>query len=291
MWRAAVSAHEHERAAIGMAGQERLRAVMRSAAWNVAHTGLAALWWASGTRVLQNSVPKCGTYLLRRTLDLVGLRPSNAVAVNPSADQLLDGLACHRGMAQVAHVPANPGAVAAVRQTGARVLLITRDPRDQAVSHAFHYRTHEEHQLHRYFRDHLQDFDDALMAVIRGFGPGPQSQLPDVDSFFRAFLPWRDLPETYWTTYERLVGPRGGGSSADQKVEVAAILSHLGFPLAATTVAALLAGRVYSEHSPTFRCGQQGQWRQYFKPRHVQAFKEIAGRLLIELGYESSLDW
>jgi hypothetical protein len=38
----------------------------------------------------------------------------------------------------------------------------------------------------------------------------------------------------------------------------------------------------------TFRKGQIGGWREEFSSEHEQAAKEVAGPLLVELGYEVS---
>ena len=39
------------------------------------------------------------------------------------------------------------------------------------------------------------------------------------------------------------------------------------------------------------RKGIVGDWQNVFLPRHVKAFKRMAGDLLIELGYEDNADW
>lgn len=44
-------------------------------------------------------------------------------------------------------------------------------------------------------------------------------------------------------------------------------------------------------NSPTFRTGKTGEWKKYFKEEHKKIFKEVAGQLLIDLGYEKTLDW
>ena len=41
----------------------------------------------------------------------------------------------------------------------------------------------------------------------------------------------------------------------------------------------------------SFRKGSIGSWKQYFTQEHKQAFKEVAGQLLIDLGYEKDLNW
>jgi sulfotransferase 6B1 len=127
--------------------------------------------------------------------------------------------------------------------------------------------------------------------VILGLPTGSCAGLPDVDSLFRAYLPWREIQGVRTTTFERLVGPRGGGSPGDQRDEVRGILGHIGFPLRGRLAVDAISRRVFSPESPTFRSGQVGGWRRYFKPEHVAAFKQVAGQLLIDLGYERDLAW
>jgi hypothetical protein len=43
--------------------------------------------------------------------------------------------------------------------------------------------------------------------------------------------------------------------------------------------------------SNTFRKGQIGGWREEFSEEHGRAAREIAGPLLVELGYEANPEW
>jgi len=43
--------------------------------------------------------------------------------------------------------------------------------------------------------------------------------------------------------------------------------------------------------SPTFRSGKTGEWKKDFTDEHKQIFKDIAGDLLIKLGFETNLHW
>jgi hypothetical protein len=40
-----------------------------------------------------------------------------------------------------------------------------------------------------------------------------------------------------------------------------------------------------------FRKGIVGDWQNHFKEEHQERFKEVAGQLLIDLGYESDVNW
>lgn len=37
--------------------------------------------------------------------------------------------------------------------------------------------------------------------------------------------------------------------------------------------------------------GQQGSWQKLFTPRDKAIFKDVAGQLLIDWGYEKDLEW
>ena len=258
-----------------------------------AYRALRVAWWLSGRRVLLTSVPKCGTHLMGRLLNVIGMPARRElIAEDPTTARLLrEYLRAARGDALVCHLHGRSEYREIAREFRTRIIFITRDPRDQAVSHLFHFRTHTDHPLHPYFRDHVPDLDDALMAVIRGFGPGPHGHLADVRTFYGYFMPWKEMDGVFHTTFERLVGPSGGGSAADQLADVRRILHHVGFPLPVWLTAGTIARLVFSPASPTFRSGQIGGWVKHFAPRHKAAFKEVAGQLLIDLGYEHGFDW
>ena len=53
----------------------------------------------------------------------------------------------------------------------------------------------------------------------------------------------------------------------------------------------ILVDAIQPKKSHTFRSGKTGGWKQYFDGDHKKLFKDIAGDLLMKLGYESSNDW
>ncbi len=55
----------------------------------------------------------------------------------------------------------------------------------------------------------------------------------------------------------------------------------------------LSRGRERGEEDPSsfFRKGVAGDWKNVFTERDKQVFKEEAGDLLVQLGYEKSSDW
>jgi hypothetical protein len=102
-------------------------------------------------------------------------------------------------------------------------------------------------------------------------------------------LRWASEPFACRVTFEKLVGPQGGGSRAAQIDELRRLADHLGFRFSPDTLERI-ADQVFGGTN-TFRKGVIGGWRDHFTPAHKAAFKDLAGPLLIELGYETDNDW
>jgi len=53
----------------------------------------------------------------------------------------------------------------------------------------------------------------------------------------------------------------------------------------------ILVEAIQPKKSHTFRSGKTGGWKQYFTDEHRQLFNDVAGDLLVRLGYERNNDW
>ena len=53
----------------------------------------------------------------------------------------------------------------------------------------------------------------------------------------------------------------------------------------------VLVDAVQPRKSHTFRSGKTGGWREHFTIEHKKLFKDVAGDLLVRLGYEKNNDW
>ncbi len=277
-------------------------------------------------KVFANSLPKAGTHLLLRVLTL--LSPLELADIFIGADLLVDNNGhgsipvqedsiligvgrprtvdksfvqallekYGRGTVIPAHMPYSKAAAELLRQLGFKSVMILRDPRDVVVSH-FHFIAHRpKHPLHDYYMHHLKTDEERLMASICGLS---ESQLDgkwglkSVGERLSSMLGWlnEDINDiNYVTFFEKLIGPNGGGQFETQLQEVTNIAKHLNINLHPAQVLSI-ANNVFSEKSKTFRRGVIGNWKNYFTPEHKGVFKEIAGHLLIELGYEEDYEW
>ncbi|MBI2956098.1 MAG: sulfotransferase domain-containing protein [Acidobacteria bacterium] len=191
------------------------------------------------------------------------------------------------------HIPYSEAFAELVNRLGLRTLLILRDPRDALVSLVDHITSRSDHRLHEYFTQTLHTPEERLLASIRGVSVrrgGKTVSLRDIGERLKSVQPWTKLAMNYTARFERLVGPAGGGSAEEQEEEVRHVAAHVGLSLTPEQVRQV-ASQVFWEESLTFRRGQLGSWRDHFNDEHRAAFKALAGQQLIELGYETSVDW
>ena len=106
---------------------------------------------------------------------------------------------------------------------------------------------------------------------------------------------WLDDTKTLAVKFEDLVGERGGGSEEKRLSTVAQILDYLEIKLSLPQIKTKFASDILDpEESHTYKKGNKGSigsWKTRFKESHKQEFKKVAGNLLIDLGYETNLNW
>ena len=260
-----------------------------------------------GPRVFPNSFPKGGTHLLSSLLGELprmmfsGVHRAEGDFVEGEARRdgsnldwarlrkALEGV--NKGQYATGHFPYAAGLPELLDELGYRSLLMLRDPRDVVVSAHHYVAKMESHDLHRRFTEAYRTPDERMMATITGFtadeyGRGQES----IGARLERYVPWLSTPGVLIVRFEDLIGEAGGGTRAAQERAVADVAAHVGRSLDPAAAAAV-ARAVWSDKSSTFREGRVGGWREHLTPAHVEAFKEVAGRQLVELGYESGLDW
>ncbi|MBI5935230.1 MAG: sulfotransferase domain-containing protein [Chloroflexi bacterium] len=164
--------------------------------------------------------------------------------------------------------------------------FIFRDPRDVVVSHVFYVTEMEARHVHHDYYASLPDFDARLKVSILG-RPDTNIEFPNIADRFAPYLGWLDHPEVLTIHFEDLVHARAETLSR--------MVRHLEAraPLNVTrerTIEALEAS-INPSKSPTFRSGKTGEWKKYFTEEHRKIFKDVAGDLLVKLGYEKNDEW
>jgi hypothetical protein len=195
------------------------------------------------------------------------------------------------GQFATAHFEPIPAVKALLDRLGFKTIFIHRDPRDVVVSSAYFLVGRTDHFHHQRFTKILKSDDERLWHAIAGWPEdehGPA--MPSIGERLDRYRGWIIDDSVYSCRFEDLIGPRGGGDREAQLRHVQGIGSFINRPLSRQE-AEVVAETAFSTTATTFRKGTIGDWRSHLTAEHKTLFKQVAGRQLIELGYEMSMDW
>ncbi|MBM3178891.1 MAG: sulfotransferase domain-containing protein [Chloroflexi bacterium] len=185
-----------------------------------------------------------------------------------------------------AHLFARPDAIKRVCSPAFTPYFIYRDPRDVVVSHVFYVTQMETRHVHHAYYLSLPDFNARLNVSILGL-PDSDAEFPDIAGRFAPYLDWLDHPEVMAIHFEDLILDR---AAALTRI-MCHFLARIPLPTNRQLILNSLETSINPKKSPTFRSGKTGEWRKYFTDEHKKIFKDVAGDLLVRLGYEKENDW
>ncbi len=250
--------------------------------------------------IFGNAKPKSGSHLLTQILggfcriapyayvESEPVRTVKAAGGRFSADETLSQLKrIPRGIIGWGYVDATPENIAFLCQPERVNYFIYRDPRDMLISHIFFATDmHEGHGMHEYYQT-LSDFDERLKVAITGIDKNGLYMV-SVRQRYEGVFQWLEQPAVLCIRFEELINDRERvlNQMLDQ-------VEKTGYKLPTPRPKAIeiLLETIQPKKSKTFRSGKTGEWRKYFKEEHKALFKEVAGDLLVRLGYEKDNDW
>lgn len=250
--------------------------------------------------IFGNAKPKSGSHLLLQVLNgFTRIMPYRYVEAEPvrtitkdgrrraNSEILGDLTRVPRGVIGWGYVDAAPENASFLTSSGRVNFFIYRDPRDLLVSQVFFATDmHEEHGMHDYYQS-LPDFGERLKVAITGVDRDGLYMV-SVKGRYEGVFQWLEQPNVMCIRYEDLVDRRES-TLASMLDEV----ERTGYkiPTPRETAAAILVEAIQPKKSRTFRVGRTGNWKEYFTDEHKRLFKDVAGDLLVRLGYEVSNDW
>jgi len=185
-----------------------------------------------------------------------------------------------------AHLFARPEAVTRVTSPAFAPYFIFRDPRDVVVSHVFYVTDMEARHVHHEYYQSLPNFNARLKVSILG-RPDTNIEFSNIADRFTPYLGWLDQPSVPAIHFEDLIN--------DRAATLTRILEHLLVRAPLHTPRQLILSAMETSinptKSPTFRSGKAGEWKKHFTEEHKRIFKDVAGDLLVKLGYEKNNDW
>lgn len=250
--------------------------------------------------VLANSFPKSGTHLLLQIVDgLPGRRNYGAFLASMTSSfqfrERSERSTCRfiRGFVPGeivrGHLYFEPVYAEELAKRNTVNFFIYRDPRDVVVSEAHYLREMNRwHRLHRYFRD-ADSIEDAIMLSITGLDPPVAGiDYPDIAARFARYHGWLGRDDCLAIRFEDLVSERRA-DVIRRSAEFYAARCVTPFDVEACVKT--MSAHIAPHKSHTFRRGKKAGWQREFTAEHRRRFDEIAGNLLIQLGYEPNHDW
>ncbi len=250
--------------------------------------------------VFGNSKPKSGSHLLLQILNgFTQIMPYQYVQADPvrtiekegrrkKKEEILDELErIPRGVIGWGYVEASPENVAFLCKPERVNYFIYRDPRDMLVSQVFFATDmHEEHGMHAYYKS-LPDFGERLKVAITGIDR-EGLHMVSVRQRYEGVFQWLEQKNVLCLRFEDLINNCNATLNA-----MLAEVERTGYKIPTPREDALstLVAAIQPKKSHTFRSGKTGGWREHFTEEHRKLFKDVAGDLLVRLGYENSNDW
>ena len=280
---------------------QRIRRALRPAG----KTAQAILRWKRLTfhdapPLFGNSKPKSGSHLLLQVLaGICRVAPYKYVTAEPvrtiakvgrrkGKDEILRELKqIPRGVIGWGYVEATPENVAYLCQPGRVNYFIYRDPRDLLISQVFFATDmYEDHGMHEFYKS-LPDLEARLKVAITGI---------DQDGLYMVSVKQRYEGVFQWLEQKYVLCIRFEDLVENRDVTLSKMLDEVektGYqiPKRRQEALSILLNAIQPEKSRTFRSGKTGGWKTYFNHEHKKLFKDVAGDLLVRLGYEKSNDW
>ena len=145
---------------------------------------------------------------------------------------------------------------------------------------------HEEHGMHAFYKS-LPDFGERLKVAITGIDRDGLYMV-SVKGRYEGVFEWLTQPNVMCIRFEDLINNRDATlASMLDEVEK----TGYRIPTPREQAMSILVEAIQPKKSRTFRSGKTGGWREYFSDEHKRLFKEVAGDLLVRLGYEKTNDW
>ncbi len=250
--------------------------------------------------IFGNSKPKSGSHLLLQILNgFTQIMPYKYVNAEPirtiekegrrkKQEEILDELkSIPRGVIGWGYVEATPENVAFLCKPDRVNYFIYRDPRDMLVSQVFFATDmQEEHGMHEYYNS-LSDFGERLKVAITGIDRDGLYMV-SVKQRYEGVFQWLEQKNVMCIRFEDLINQRDATlNSMLDEVEK----TGYKIPTLREKALSVLVEAIQPAKSHTFRSGKTGGWKQYFTDEHKKLFNDVAGDLLVKLGYEKSNKW
>lgn len=236
-----------------------------------------------------NSVPKSGTHLLSQLV--LGI-PKFTICYPVIYQGLPRDFHTHTSLLAgrspyslyIGHVHYSNEWALKLRELKVRTIFMTRDLRDIVVSLAYYIANHVPNYPIYQQLIALKNQKDRYLLLING-----TSGYPNIRTWFQLFSGWSTEPSLLQVNYESLMTTPERRQQTLLRI-VNHIWQDIGPPIPFKNMIRMMEANV-SHSNINFRKGTVGGWRDEFDEEVKNAFKRVAGDVLIQMGYEKSNNW
>lgn len=249
--------------------------------------------------ILCNSFPKSGTHLLLHVLSALPNVKNFGTVVN-SVNSFFDATPYSKeeiyhelghlapGEIAIGHLFYDPSYIPLLHSKNVVHYFIYRDLRDVVISEAYDIAfTHSWHKLHKYFKL-LRDMDERVAFSIHGTTDSFSYSYPNIYQRFQLYKEWITDKNVFLVRFEDLLGEQQT-KTVTQIVDF--YLSRTSRKLDRIKIVENALEAIQSNQAHLFMQNKTSIWQQKLSSYQRQHFAEIAGNLLIELGYETNQNW
>lgn len=243
-------------------------------------------------KIVLLTVPKAGTHLVAKALELMTGRNVEWIAASVLADPVINPnkrLNPHDRTIMMHHLFSSFDFIRHDKSGKYVKIIQIRDPRDLLLSQIgwlanCSWCWYAPRDYNKEFN--RLSFDQKLTTTIT-FPEG--NGFYSMRYFLHKALEWIEEPDVLVLRFEDLIGPDGGGTREAQEKAIRDLAAHIGYTLDqydVDRIALSLFG-----NTPTFKKGLIGEWKKKYSLEHIDLFKEWLGEELIQLGYEPDYNW
>lgn len=160
-----------------------------------------------------------------------------------------------------------------------KIICIIRDPRSIVFSHFKHIESKKNHYLHNHFINLKNDHDRLLFSIYGGELKG--DRMRSIVERYSDFMGWINSPDVLVVKFEDLIGENGGGSNKAQLDVINRVAKFIGIKNAdLDSIQSSLYGLQNTQtKSKTFRKGKIDSWKDEISEELLNSinieFKEI----------------
>ncbi|MBM7603167.1 hypothetical protein JOC75_001137 [Metabacillus crassostreae] len=249
---------------------------------------------------LMSSVPKSGTHLLHQVLngmpnltnDINNMEKKffidhHVKDINIFKDHFYRLAQLQPNEFGVGHMFHSDVYASMLSKLNLKHVFIFRDPRDVLVSLSYFIPNKwNEHPLYNEFNHNLTVPKERMITLIQGI----KDCWPNFDDWNRPFYNWITDSNTLAISFEDLMLSNESRYKTITKV-VQYLWGDTTPIIPFEKMVPIMVANINPSESNTFRKGKIGSWREEFDNEIKEKFKEVAGNLLIDAGYETDNNW